>query len=408
MTFVSGELYAWWQTGVAKDDFEKFRTRLIEEERKRKKEKEKGDDEAFSFDDEEPPPEGERDVIGDAERGIAKDLSKLKREVSREPLKRKEISKKPQAKARAGGDKRDSRDRQKRSRTRSRERGRGRRAAGSGEKAERSSEDESDSEKKKKKKRSRSPSRGRDDRKTKKKKARTERDRGPYGVGKAMDFSKDDSGGSGSDSDDPDFRGGGSDKRSHQLRLVEYSQKRPGRLTSRLLTKMQGLLSRDAGPPILSASSQDLTPPTATSYLLTVMIPTYRERLGVRLLRELRTACAALDNIACGRGEVAADILSQRVKALELQLNDNGWQRAQFLELIAPEGAGLAEQDEQRMAARENALEQKMQNQLKPRTSWSGEGKGKGEYPHKGKGKKGGKKGKWSTPEGEKEKPPAA
>jgi hypothetical protein len=67
--------------------------------------------------------------------------------------------------------------------------------------------------------------------------------------------------------------------------------------------------------------------------------------------------------------------LTQRLKALELQLSDNGfiierrrklssgsWHRAQYLELIAPERAGLAE-DEQRMAAREQALEAKMQQQ---------------------------------------------
>ena len=225
-----------------------------------------------------------------------------------------------------------------------------------------------------------------------------------------MDFDKAGSDDSLSASGDEGFRGGGPDRRSHQLRLVEYSQRRPGRLTSRLLTKMQTLLSRDAGPPFQGdASRTDMTPATATSYLLTVMIPTYREKLGIRLLRELRTVSSALDNIAAGRGEVAADILSQRLKALELQLNDNGWQRAQYLELIAPEGAGLAEQEEQRMAAREQALEMKMLQQVRPRAPWTPDGKGKGDSIPKGKGKKGGKKGRWGAPEGEqKEKPPPA
>lgn len=63
-------------------------------------------------------------------------------------------------------------------------------------------------------------------------------------------------------------------------------------------TKMQTLLSRDAGPPFNAASSRNLAPATATSYLLTVMVPTYCEKLGVRLLRELRTVSAALDHIA--------------------------------------------------------------------------------------------------------------
>ena len=160
---------------------------------------------------------------------------------------------------------------------------------------------------------------------------------------------------------------------------------------------MRGLLARDAGSPFNIASNPDLTPATATSYLLTVMIPTYRDKMGIRLLREIRTVSAALDQIACGQGEIAADILGQRLKALELQMNDGRWQRAQFLELIAREGAGLAEQEEQRMAAKEQALEARMLQVVgRPKGAWTpSEGKGKGEGLNKGKGKKGGKRGKW-------------
>eukprot|EP00435_Cladocopium_sp_Y103_P044150 s460_g12.t1 len=97
-----------------------------------------------------------------------------------------------------------------------------------------------------------------------------------------------------------------------------------------------------------------------------------------------------------GRAECAADHLAQRLKALELQLVDNGWQRAQYLELIAPEGANLAEQDEQRMAAREQAMEAKMRQQVQQRTPWSPDNKGKGDPKGKGRGKKGGKRGEWT------------
>ena len=228
-----------------------------------------------------------------------------------------------------------------------------------------SSADEKDRKRKKRREPSASPRRRTEEKEAKKRKSRVERDRGAYGVGKAMDFQKE-------HSDDwcqarqmRVFAGGsGQEEPSAQLGLVEYFQRRPGRLTSRLLTKMQTLLSRDAGPPFNAASSRDLTPATAASYLLTVMVPTYREKLGIRFLRELRTVSAALDHIASGHGEVAGDIPSQRMKALELQPNDGGWQRAQFLELMAPEGAGLAEQEEQWMAAREQALEQKIFQQV--------------------------------------------
>lgn len=191
----------------------------------------------------------------------------------------------------------------------------------------------------------------------KRNKKKKEKDRGPYGIGKALEFEKGDVDGSESDSGEADFQTGASDRRSHQLRLMEYSQKRPGRLASRLLQKMRGLLSRDTGAPLTRAAGTELTPATATSYLLTILIPSYKERLGVRLLRELRTFAAAFDSAASGDIETTADILCQRMKALELHLNDGSWQRAQYLELIIPEGAGLAEQEEQRMAARDETTD---------------------------------------------------
>ena len=224
-----------------------------------------------------------------------------------------------------------------------------------------------------------------------------------------MNFDRAEEDPSQSDSADEGFHRGASDRRSHQLKLVEYSQKRPGRLASRLLVNMQQMLARDTGAPINLQASENLTPATVTGYLLTVLIPTHKEKLGVRLLREMRTVCASLDQIAGGQPERAADLMAQRLKALELQLVDNGWQRAQYLELIAPEGAHLAEMDEQRMAAREQATEAKMKQQVQARAPWSAEPKGKGDAKGKGRGKKGGKRGDWgSTAVEGKEKPPVA
>ena len=233
--------------------------------------------------------------------------------------------------------------------------------------------------------------------KVEKSKAKKPPDRGPYGVGQAMDFDDEEDSESNSDGEeDPIFRRGVSDKRSQQLRLMEYALERPGRLTSRLLQKMQTLLSREVGTPFLNqAGTSNLTPPVATSYLQTVLVPTHKEKLGVRLLREMRTLAAALDEVAKGNPEAAGDFLSQRLKALELQLTDGGWMRAQFLELIGPEGPGLSERPEQYMAAREQAAEAKMKQlvggQQRP---WPNqEGKGKGNQKGKTQGKKGGKKG---------------
>eukprot|EP00438_Fugacium_kawagutii_P018628 Skav224574 [mRNA] locus=scaffold246:87657:89250:- [translate_table: standard] len=241
--------------------------------------------------------------------------------------------------------------------------------------------------------------------------AKRKADRGPYGVGEMLNFGDVDYEGSSEEDEESGFRGAASEKRSQQLRLMEYALLKPGRLTSRLVLKMQQLLARESGAAINDLSRlSTLTPPVATSYLLTVMVPTHRERLGVRLLREIRTLTAALDELARGENARAGDIISQRLKALELQLTDGGWQRAQFLELIPPEGPQLAERSEQAMAAREQAAEAKMRQYLPGvgRSTWYPEGEtSKG----KGKGKQKGKKGsgqKGQNPPQESPKAPVA
>ena len=170
--------------------------------------------------------------------------------------------------------------------------------------------------------------------------------------------------------------------------------------------QLQGLLHKILG-------SSNLTPPVATAYLQTVLIPSNKEKMGIRLAREMKTLAAIVDEIARGVPEVGADIASQRLKALELQMTDGGWQRAQFIELIAPEGAGLAERAEQYMAAREQANEAKMRlivGGQRPPSQWqSHDGKGKGDQKGKSKGKKGGKKGwqqTWTEPAAPDKAPP--
>ena len=239
-----------------------------------------------------------------------------------------------------------------------------------------SSSDSSSSSRKRKKKKLR-----------KKKKKAKRKDRGPYGIGQKVDFEENNASSASSSSEESVFRGGAPKERSQQLQLMEYAMLNPGRLTSRLLLKMQNLLAKE-GAPINQERPGNMTPATATAYLLTILIPTHRERLGVRLLREMRTIAGAIDEIARGNPEAAGDVLSQRLKALELQLVDNSWQRAQFLELIPQEGAGLSERSEQAMAAREQMQDMKIR--AWSQDSWNkGSLKGGGGEKGKGKGKKG-------------------
>lgn len=211
-----------------------------------------------------------------------------------------------------------------------------------------------------------------------------EDDRGPYGVGRKEKFVE--SPGDKSDdslSEGQVFRAAPSDK-SRQLQLQEYAEEHPGRLASRLLRKMRTLLAREEGA-MKDEGGQSLTPSTATSYFLTVMVPTYQDKMNLRMKREMKTVARALDQVAAGLGPQAADTLAQRLKALELQVSDQSWSRAQHLELLPPEGAALVDKDEAYMATKEQAVDVKM------RTAISGgnpKGKGKEEGP-KGKGKKG-------------------
>ena len=148
---------------------------------------------------------------------------------------------------------------------------------------------------------------------------------------------------------------------------------------------MRTLLAREEG-------ARTETPSTATSYFLTVMAPSYQEKLNLRMRREMRTVALALDQIAAGQSPQAADALAQRLKALELQVSDQSWSRAQHLELLPREGAALVDKDETYMATKEQAVDAKMRTAI---SGWGPKGKGKDDDAKgKGKGKKG--KGQYS------------
>ena len=78
---------------------------------------------------------------------------------------------------------------------------------------------------------------------------------------------------------------------SRHLQLVQYSQKNPGRLAQRLLTKMSLLTSRGGEADVDQSGAPR---PAATAYLLSLMMPQYPS-MGVRNLRELKTCAMILD-----------------------------------------------------------------------------------------------------------------
>ena len=232
---------------------------------------------------------------------------------------------------------------------------------------------------------------GKDENKKKKKKKskkrRTRADRGPFGAGEKVYMGDDDSSSSSSFREAPLSR-------DRHLALLEYSQDHPGRLSSRLLQRMQVLLARDGGAINPRAAMCDPAPAVSTSYLLTILIPEYKQKLGLRQIRELRTLCRTLDLIVEGADRQAADLVAQRIKAIELSLSEESWVRAQHLVLIPKEGANLLESAESLAAAKQVTLEAKVRDAtLKygvPRQRWVSIEAGQG-HEAEAKGSKGSK-----------------
>ena len=104
----------------------------------------------------------------------------------------------------------------------------------------------------------------------------------------------------------------------------------------------------------------------------------HRDRLNPASMwvqREMRTVAKSLDLVAMGEPQRAADVLAQRLKALELMLSMLSDQA--HIELLPAEGATLVEPDESWVATREHVFENKLRQ-------WKGKGVGK-EADGKGK-----------------------
>ena len=234
--------------------------------------------------------------------------------------------------------------------------------------------------------------------KEKKKRRELEKDKGPFGVAETRKVPKDDSSSglvSDSDSDSSQsFRKAPSGLTLH-LRLQRYAMKHPGRLASRLLQRM-ARATRFEGATSLTKRRDLEVPPCALTYFLTILTPTLKEKWTPRTQRELRVLVETLDKMAASEGATAADIIAQRIKALEQSVRDgNQWRKAKFLEIVDPEEVTLTDRGEANMMQKEVELEERLKGKA-PRnpSGWEKGRKGKGEKGDrdpKGKGKGGGK-----------------
>eukprot|EP00435_Cladocopium_sp_Y103_P021215 s2664_g5.t1 len=224
-----------------------------------------------------------------------------------------------------------------------------------------------------------------------------EGDRGPFGGGAPVKFgSKDDD----TSESESHFQKGltGSAKTSQQ-RLLAYTQRYLGRLASRMLLKMEQAVARGAVGPTVNEGRR--TPPVALNHILTVLLPSLGQKAGLRSTRELKTLGTILDQLASGCPSMAADTVTQRIKAVERATHEGHWGAAQHLELLAPENTMLIEKDEEMFMAREYLLEQKLKHYDRPGPRRENEGKGKSKGA-KGKNKDGSKGDKMNWDKGDK------
>ena len=184
-----------------------------------------------------------------------------------------------------------------------------------------------------------------------------------------------------------------SQSRGTQARLIQWSQENPGKLAASLLQKMQNATGREGEAAEFDSYSH---PAAAKAFFLRVQEPKAAQ-IGPRNLCELRMLATALDHLAQGRSAEAADVLAQRVVALEMSVQDGNWNRAIFLELTQ-EDRTLAGPELQMLANKE--AEGRTRLARPPNPSFPSDG-GWQQYPSNWKGYKGdGKSKKKGDPKG--------
>ena len=109
-------------------------------------------------------------------------------------------------------------------------------------------------------------------------------------------------------------------------------------------------------------------------YLMNRILPRF-PRLSAHLARELRTNCEAIDLLMEGKPAHVADLLMQRVKAIESNLQGKNWEVAGQQELVENR-EGLTSINEQLLMARQELKELKLREASKKTAKGIGGGDG--------------------------------
>jgi hypothetical protein len=101
-----------------------------------------------------------------------------------------------------------------------------------------------------------------------------------------------------------------------------------------------------------SGEHEDEIAALCSVYLQTVQIPNAAPPLPVRMVRELRTLCCAVDLIISGQSLMAADVLVQRMKSLEQAHQEGSWKHSDATEIIPPGEVSIRSGEERAYTAR--------------------------------------------------------
>ncbi len=89
-----------------------------------------------------------------------------------------------------------------------------------------------------------------------------------------------------------------------------------------------------------------------------------QEKIGLRNFREIQTLARAVDMLLAGNLACLGDLLMQRLKALEISLQDGSWLTARHQELLPAAAASLTSQAGRNRAAKEELREMKLREAL--------------------------------------------
>ena len=132
------------------------------------------------------------------------------------------------------------------------------------------------------------------------------------------------------------------------VELWKLAKKKPGRLTEAALKEMSRYL---AGQHELGAESEGWQGQRVLAYLNQIVFSNHPpSKIGVRAHRELITLGTCIDYLLTSQTLQCLDVLMQRLKAVELSIQDGNWNLARHFELIPPSAAQLSQEAERSLA----------------------------------------------------------